>query len=111
MAHEDLGDGDVAHGGETRLGNVLGRIGDDAIGEKSEDFARRGLSWVFRVGGRAKDSAGNGVAKGVGAVTLRDYRETVEGAMAQVVDVLAAHEAEIEALRKRVAELEEDLQR
>ncbi len=37
---------------------------------------------------------------------MQNYRDSMEAAMAQVVEVLAAHEAELASLRERVAALE-----
>jgi hypothetical protein len=50
-------------------------------------------------------------AKGtVDTVTLREFRETIDAAMSQVVEVLAVHEAEISQLRRREQELTAELE-
>lgn len=50
--------------------------------------------------------ANRGLSKGVGKVSLRDYRQSMEAAMAQIIEVLSAHEAEIMVLRARLARLD-----
>lgn len=45
----------------------------------------------------------------VDTLTLREFREQMDAAMGQVVEVLTVHEAEIARLQQRVAELSEEL--
>jgi hypothetical protein len=68
--------------------------------------AKSGADRAKDAGKAMTDLAGRGFDKGVATVTLRDARQSLEGAMAQIVEVLCAHEAEILALRKRVEELD-----
>lgn len=105
----DLSDDNEAEDQRNSPSSLIRRLADDDTKEKVADAARRGLSQASRAGKRAMDSAGQGIDKGVGAVTLRDYRESLDARMAQIVEVLSVHEAEIAALRKRVAELEKEL--
>lgn len=74
----------------------------DVIRRGAGDLSRRAKDIAAQASERAKDTA----EKGYRTMTLRDYRDTMEGTMEKVVEVLAAHEAELAALRRRVEELE-----
>lgn len=69
---------------------------------------------AIRIGGRnvgkrgkaAVDAGRETVDRSYRTVTLKTYREEVDDALQQVVDVLASQDAELRALRERVDQLE-----
>lgn len=81
--------------------DALGRLRATPVGDTASKFflAMRGYAKTTAV------AAGNGVERGVRTVTMRDYRDSAEGAIAQLVEVAAVHEAEIATLRDQVAAL------
>lgn len=89
-----------------RLKKTAAQLVDDDARDKAAGVARRGGRRVATTAKTAADAAGRSISKGAATVSLRDYRQSMEAAMAQVVEVIAAHEAEIARLRQRVEALE-----
>jgi hypothetical protein len=56
---------------------------------------------------RVTSSTTRKVRDGVDAVTFKTFRDEVDRAMQDMLDVLSAHEADIAALRRRITELED----
>ena len=84
------------------------------MGEKPS--LHRGSQRAKAVGGRAAELTRDTASKAtrtfdqsVSTVTLREYREGMEQVLGEVVAVLTAHDAEIAALRQKVADLESRL--
>lgn len=86
---------------------AAGKLTDDEVRNKVFQTAKRGTQTVADGAKTAVGVANSGLSKGTSVVSLRDYRQSMEAAMAQVVEVLSAHEAEITALRERLAMLEQ----
>ena len=85
--------------------------------EAAADAVKAGAG-AMRIGGRnvgkrgkaAVEASRDTVDRSYRTVTLRTYREEVDEALQQVVDVLASQDAELRLLRDRVETLEAKLQ-
>lgn len=85
--------------------------------EAASEAAKAGAG-ALRIGGRnvgkrgkaAVEAGRDTVDRSYRTVTLRTYREEVDEALEQVVDVLASQDAELRSLRERVEALEARLE-
>lgn len=85
--------------------------------EAAAEAAKAGAG-ALRMGGRnagkrgkaAVDAGRETVDRSYRTVTLRTYRDEVDEALQQIVDVLASQDAELRSLRERVELLESRLQ-
>lgn len=75
---------------------ALRGLRDSAVGRKTSDLVGAAAQKTVDVGKQAIDAA-----------TFRRFRDDIETTLAKVVEVLAAQDAEVIALRRRVAELED----
>lgn len=89
-----------------RVRELAGNVTDEEAREKAAGVAKRGGRRVADGARTAAGAANRGFSKGVATVSLRDYRQSLEEAMGQVIEVLSAHEAEITSLRERLARLD-----
>ncbi len=71
-----------------------------------EEKGKEAIEKTVTVGKESLAKIGREVDKGYRTVTLHTYRERVDQAFAEVVEVLSAHEAEILALQKKLETLE-----
>lgn len=89
-----------------RVKEVAGKLTSEEAREKAAEVAKQGGRLVVDGAKNAAGAANRGFSKSVATVSLRDYRQSMEAAMAQVIEVLSAQEAEIAALRERLSRLD-----
>lgn len=77
----------------------------DAAKEHAPNAARAAREKLSSTAAAAKDRVDDGVR----TVTLQNYRDEIDQTLAQVVEVLVAHETELRYLRARVQKLEDAL--
>ncbi len=71
-----------------------------------EEKGKEAIEKTVTVGKESLAKIGREVDKGYRTVTLRTYRERVDQTLAEITEVLSAHEAEILALQKKFEALE-----
>lgn len=114
----------MSNGDDDERINAAPVVGDEPMDETARDHLRRSgeaakevarSGWAaIRGGGRAVgdrskevvDSSRDSLDRGYRTVTLKAYRDEVDDALEEIVDVLAAQDAEIRHLRARVEQLE-----
>lgn len=101
MTDHDSSDAPVAEGEDATIGGDL-RDAATAIARAGRRTGRR----LTRRGRDVLESSRESIDRSVQTVTLKTYRDEVDEALQEVVDVLAAHDAEIRELHARVRELE-----
>lgn len=83
----------------TSAGLAIDEGSVETLGKMAREFGESATGWVKE---RTSDT--------LDTLTLKEYREETESLLAQIVQVLTAHEAEIRRLRDREAELTEQLE-
>ncbi|MGQ0464775.1 MAG: hypothetical protein ACT4QG_05585 [Sporichthyaceae bacterium] len=91
-----------------RFGPVL-RSASESVGQATIGATQAAGKAGLIVGQRAVKATAEVSDQAVAALTHRDNWASVENYLSQVVEVLAAHEAEIATLRAQVAELTDRL--